>query len=515
MVRQLDFTTKELRYPHRFPNRVDFLRHLKNLYATNEAWIIRAYKQIGWDRPHIQNAFFTHCRDALEANGELPDSLNRVALEHYARRDLYDHYDLDYNSLNLSQEQILAVENTFRQGYSAPLIAIIYAHCPGLVRTHAHLAAKDVFHSDIVSWAGYGATGENRPQAIAFQKLESLSIKPAMSVDERGRPMTAEQVGPSEITLTNCYYRLPKIKEIFMMPARVRIGGLDPYHIEYESPIQKLTLEIHKSSRFDYDAFFPMLKNLRQLSLILPRADSRNHGPVLHHKLWTVLDHLNDRLEYLDIYQGDFITTPGGPILCTTTDSYFCAPFAKFTRLKYLATTPLILNGHQCQHTPGTKLAAHLPPNLISLALYTENNSIERDYIFDLSTEETNLVAEAAATGIQCITLDSDIDGPFPISAMVSEAQRHPRLIFQYNEPDSMLFGGEQAPFADFSRERFRVEACRVKRRRTKIPSIIPKGLEVLGWKGELGHGRRRRREREGLRDVYWAGAAKRTKLLA
>ncbi|KAL2834144.1 hypothetical protein BJY01DRAFT_224415 [Aspergillus pseudoustus] len=80
-VRQVDFTTRELRHPHSFSNRVGFLRHLRDLYTANESWITRAYKQVGWDRPYYQNAFFTHCRDALESCGDLPDTEDQVALE--------------------------------------------------------------------------------------------------------------------------------------------------------------------------------------------------------------------------------------------------------------------------------------------------------------------------------------------------------------------------------------------------------------------------------------------------
>ncbi|CEN61702.1 hypothetical protein ASPCAL08352 [Aspergillus calidoustus] len=522
LVRQLDLTTKGFQHPHGFPDSVAFLRHLRDLYTTNQESIKRAYKQVGWDRPYVQNPFFTHCRDALEASGELPDLSSEVTLEAYAKRSLFDHYNLDYNNLDLDESQILAVESTFKQGYLAPLYAIVHAHCPDLVRTHAHLAPTDVFHADIICWSGFGATDANRPQAIAFQKLESISIKPAISVDANGRARSAEQIGPCEITLQNCYYRLPKLKELFMMPARVRIGSNEPWPISHDSPIQKLTLQIHQDERFDYAIFFSMLKNLRQLSLVLPRRDAYEHGLLLHHKLWKVLSHLQDTLEYLDIYQGDFISRPGGPLILNPAaaaadtadtadtaantnaeaqkDPTFCAPFAKFDKLKYLATTPLILHGNECPHYHGTKLASHLPPNLISLALYTENNSIERDAIFPLDTEERNLIAEAASLGIRAITLDSDINGPFPIDAFVEEAERHPHLSFQYDEPHRLLFGGDQAPFNDYSRPRFRVEAVRAKRNMTDIPKIVPRGIEVFGWRGELEYGRKRgRRSMEGM----------------
>ncbi|KAL3465412.1 hypothetical protein BJX64DRAFT_285356 [Aspergillus heterothallicus] len=518
LVRQVDFTSREIRFPHQFTGqREDFLRHLRDLYRRNLEWLVRAYRQAGWDQPYIHNAFFTHCRDALEAAGELPDPENLLTLEAYARRELYEPFDLDYDNLALTQSQIRELENRFRQSYLSPLFALIYAHCPDLLRTHVHVAPNDFFHGDIVSRAGYGAADESRPQAIAFQKLESISIKPATSVNANGTLRTEEQIGPAEITLAKCYYRLPKIKELFMMPARVRIGRTEPYHVEYDSPIQKLTLDIHRSERFDYNTFFPMLKNLRQLSLVLPRTNTSAHGPLLYTKLWTLLAPMSDNLEYLDIHQDDFLAQPGTPAIQadtafqTAAKHHFCAPFARFHRLTYLAITPLILYGHQCNHREGTKLATHLPPNLLSLALYTANNSIERDYIIDLPAEQTALVAAAAARGVKCITLDSDIDGPFPLDAMVAEAQRHPRLSLQYNEPDRLVFGGKQAPFMDFSRERLRVEACRLSRRLTGIPSIIPRGMVVFGWKGELGLGGRRRRAREGVRDAEWAGMSRST----
>ncbi|KAL3441192.1 hypothetical protein BJX65DRAFT_314077 [Aspergillus insuetus] len=521
LVRQLDLTTKGFQHPHGFPDPLDFLHHLRDLYTTNEDLIKHAYKQVGWDRLYVQNPFFMHCRDALEANGELPDLSSETTLEAYAKRSLFDHYNLDYSPGELDESQILAAESTFRQGYLAPLYAILHAHSPDLVRTHAHLAPTDAFHADILCWAGYGATDANRPQAIAFQKLESISIKPAMLVNAAGRARTAEEIGPCEITLQNCYYRLPKLKELFMMPARVQIGANEPWPLKYDSPIQKLTLEINPDARFDYEVFFRMLKNLRQLSLVLPRRDAYEHGLVLHHKLWKVLSRLQDTLEYLDIYQGDFITRPGGPLnlnpaAADTANTAapapnaepdkklkFCAPFAKFDKLKYLATTPLLLHGNECPHNRGTKLALHLPPNLISLALYTENNSIEREAIFPLETEEKNLIAEAASLGVRCITLDSDINGPFPIDAFVEEAKNHPHLIFQYDEPHRLLFGGDQAPFSDYSRPRFRVEAVRAKRGMSDLPKIVPRGIEVFGWKGQLEYGRKRGRGRRTMEGLY------------
>ncbi|KAJ0418100.1 hypothetical protein BJY00DRAFT_194900 [Aspergillus carlsbadensis] len=514
LVRQLDLTTKGFQHPHGFPDPVLFLRHLRDLYATNEEWFNRAYKQVGWDRPYVQNAFFTHCRDALEAVGELPDLSSETMLEAYAKRSLFDRYNLDYDADNLDESRVLAAENTFRQGYLAPLYALLHAHCPDLVRAHAHLAPTDVFHADILCWSGYGANDANRPQAIAFQKLQSISIKPAISVNAAGRARTAEEIGPCEITLQNCYYRLPKIRELFMMPARVRIGSDEPWPLQYDSPIQKLTLQIHPDGRFDYDPFFPMLKNLRQLSLVLPHRDAYEHGLLLHDRLWKVLAHLQDTLEYLDIYQGDFISRPNGPLIHapapaaqtaatapnteTATDPTFCAPFAQFSKLKYLATTPRILHGNECPHSHGTKLAAHLPPNLISLALYTENNSADRDTIFPLATEERNLVSAAASLGVRALTLDSDVGGPFPIDAFIEEAGRHPHLRFQYDEPHRLLFGGDQVPFNDYSRVRFRVEAVRAKQGRTDIPKIVPSGIEVFGWKGELEYGRKRGRGFDG-----------------
>ncbi|KAL4927543.1 uncharacterized protein BDV17DRAFT_125341 [Aspergillus undulatus] len=107
-------------------------------------------------------------------------------------------------------------------------------------------------------------------------------------------------------------------------------------------------------------------------------------GPLQYFDSWSMLHHLKDQLEYLDLYQGAFMfrRNKKPPFFDTTYVSYvsnciqldpFWPPLAEFSKLRQLNIPLLGLHGHNCPHKPGFKFVNHLSPSLESFGLYAED----------------------------------------------------------------------------------------------------------------------------------------------
>ncbi|KAL2859895.1 uncharacterized protein BJX67DRAFT_386531 [Aspergillus lucknowensis] len=505
LVRQLTVITTQPYAFYASESQVEFLKNLRRLYESNESWLTTAYTQAGWVEPTINRPFRAELREGAGSDSEGdnesigPDD----TLAALAKLVLYDFFFTASERPDPSPQELARCESFFRRSYHDPLVALLSAHCPDLLRLSTHASFEDPFHDDILCWAAYSATDRSCPKALAFQRLENLSILP--SIPYRGVSLLA----CTDILLERPYYRLPKLKEFFAMNARVKLGWAGPVAVEHNSSIERLTIGAFPRDRFDYDNFFGMMKNLTHLTISLPRDSTVIHGPSLHDTVWKSLKRFQDQLEYLDIYQGNFHYLPADDAFPNDDALSFCPPLPKFTKLKYLATTPLLLYGHNCHHGKKRRLKQHLPPHLVSLGLYTENNDWLKDHITYIDTELTDLVEIASRNDIQSIVVDSAPGGAFPIETIRDGCARW-QVKFRANGGNCLFFGGYETAFMDVSRPDFTTDLCQFRLHAKQAAEIIPRGMKIYGFEGKLNVGRRWQMKRApGLRDAQWARTPK------
>lgn len=113
----------------------------------------------------------------------------------------------------------------------------------------------------------------------------------------------------------------------------------------------------------------------------------------IHHDLWSALGPLQKTLAYLDIYQQ---TSPSSSSSSSSRahntseeklDFDFCCPLKRFTNLRTLSITPLLLRGNCSRHKPPLQLLNHLPLDLDSLTIYDSDRDWDWDSIEDFEIQ--------------------------------------------------------------------------------------------------------------------------------
>lgn len=344
---------------HLIPVVVDYedkLQSIKKHYDANAPWLQMAFNQAGWNEPSINRS-----RWGLDLAQQ--DRKDVTLAEIAAISNKYPGTD--------RRSHIFG--RTFYEGYMSPLCALIIAHCPKLRRLAVPVHLVDPFLDEVLYWATYGAADPNRPAEIGLQGLESLSL---WRQESFGCSRTAGHAVHS-FDIPVCarpYYRLPRLKQLDTDEAFKDPGVFGDIEKPYQSNIQDL------SARYPLEIFsvpagtlLSRTSNLRQLSLTLvPCTVPTTRSTVMNYysQLWNCLAHFSDTLEYLDIDQERDIDnlTP----FPNDKDQPFCPPLSQFTKLKYLASTPLLLSGNRCPHEFKSPISSHLPRSLLALGLYCE-----------------------------------------------------------------------------------------------------------------------------------------------
>ncbi|KAL5337993.1 hypothetical protein BJX70DRAFT_367872 [Aspergillus crustosus] len=333
------------------------------------------------------------------------------------------------------------LEHRVKESYHLPLRALILAYLPNLLRLNLHVTPGDHFLPSIVSHATNEGDG---PSHIAFQKLNTLTLRPSWFIihseladeKESGRIRRHEEI---DIGDDQPYHLLPALKDLTAIDVDIRIdqSQLEEAESSKISNIEKLTLKLPSTRKSNFDLLARFLPNVRHLSLILPDDTRRVKGARLYAPIWAALARWKRSLEYLDIWQGEFLVSAR---------EKFCASLARFPKLKYLAMPIVMLGAYRCDHnTENAKIRSHMPPNLVSLALYTGPGAKGvASTIEALSDELENVAAWAGehSSGVKAITFEDGAS--LPIAKMREQlADRGVRLVTSH--PKGLFFGGNTA----------------------------------------------------------------------
>ncbi|KAL4811056.1 hypothetical protein BDV18DRAFT_155666 [Aspergillus unguis] len=446
-----------------------FLRSLKHLYDDNEDWLKHAIKQVQWDKPTNDN-----------------DTLGAEALE----------------TLNISihSSNMHRIEYSYRNTYHKPLLSLVCAHCPNVLRANLQLYELDFFFEDILCRAGYAPLDPHGPAAIAFQNLADLSIAPRdYHCAPHARPFVV-----TCISLERPFWRLPALKSLHAVKAYAALGWDSPVtDLNHASKIENLSIGLTDDD-YNLEALLSAVPNLKQLAVSLPTQFPERHGPTLHQRLWDALLPLKDQLEYLDIHQDAFQALSSEGLFPGDTRREFCPPLAQFTALEHLNLTPLLLAGYNCEHLEPTKCRSHLPPGLVSLGIYTENQTYLLEHFGSLQAELGSLVVPS----LRAIVIDSTgVDGyDFPpLDDLYAAVRRRNGAVWrdEYNTGKStdveltvdatrhLFFAGVETPFVRIASQRMRTGQALVLHNETRVREAIPWPMEEYHFKGELGRRKR------------------------
>ncbi|KAJ0425216.1 hypothetical protein BJY00DRAFT_308543 [Aspergillus carlsbadensis] len=399
------------------------------------------------------------------------------------------------------------------QGHQGPLAALTIALCPNLRRLNYDLwdLGQDSWFSRLVGYA----TGRNPlPPALAnnppMQNLEVVRLAARM-VKPIGAPARR---GLSEIA---DLYKLPAIRELTWMNAVMpRLfdppqpgGGSSPN----PSTIQRLTINGDLVRGPQIPSLLPWMQNLRQLSLKMTgdyahTTHDPSDGPIRWSWLWKQLYFLRDQLEFLDLYQRPFPLTgteqfvfetrikggkdgKGGKDAKEMVEMEgFCPPLAEFSKLVQLNITPLGLYGYDCQHAQGKRLRAHLPPKLISLGLYTDDDGKWVDnYMPNLATELENIAiggSEVEGGTLKAIVIDDPKAGENITSAKLETAARRLGMFYSGEARTFLFYAGTETIWGGMNDPVVRKIVLKSGGEERKPERVIPKGMVVHDVKGTL-----------------------------
>ncbi|KAL4806828.1 hypothetical protein BDV18DRAFT_159997 [Aspergillus unguis] len=481
LVRESTMTT------HRYPETPPFERDMgrtklgnifKGFYKKNKSTFEQAAKQAG---------FHTIGR---------PDS--DASLTEYAKELLYDEFGGRFHKLHGSFDSFynqfwneLGPEKT----YQGPLLALILAHLPSLTRLTYNSVDGKPFFWWIVTRAGKKGLSDCARPGLAFQNLEVLMVAPWYKVDRTdilGQLIENSRFRTLGLGSDAPYYRLPKLKELVVVPSYVK-------DIEqHTNALEKITLTEIDGRLDKYAVLIQGSRNLRHLTLHFGYAPGRSgirspypaYTPLgLHQQLWPMLYHLKGQLEYLDLYQDKIDYLPGDDYFPYYESKSWCPCLDEFTKLRQLSITLLLLlAGHRCKHNAPEKMRSHLPPNIETLGLYCEDSTWMADYL-DLGAELEEVVI-AGAAGRKLRSIVTDESGTIPLGTMQKAALRY-SMPLHADGAKYLFYGGKESPFAnEFEYYQGRITEPQLLQKLCdkKVAGYsIPRGLEVYGIKGQLG----------------------------
>jgi hypothetical protein len=389
-------------------------------------------------------------------------------------------------------------------GYQGPLAALTIALCPNLRRLNMDLwdLGQDLWFSRVLGYA----TGRNpvppalanhRPmQNLEVVRLAARMIKPIGSPVQRGSADIAD------------FYKLPAIRELtWLNSVMPRLYDPPKPGTETTSPIQSLTITGDIRPGPQIPSLLPWMQNLRQLSLKLTGPYMQTihdpaEGPILWSWLWKQLYALKDQLEFLDLYQRPFPLTGSEPFVFETMVKGgkdgkemvemdgFCPPLAKFTKLVQLNITPLGLYGYNCQHAEGKRFRAHLPPKLISLGLYTDDDGYwVETYIPLLATELENIAlggSEVEGGTLKAIVVDDPKSGENIPSGKLKAAARRLGMFYSGEARTFLFFAGAETIWGDMNDDVYRKIVLESGGEERQPKRVIPKGMVVHDVRGVL-----------------------------
>jgi hypothetical protein len=400
-------------------------------------------------------------------------------------------------------------------GYQCPLIAVILAYCPNLVHLFIHVwhTEDDRFLDRIMNYATVrggmwrslaGLTPDDTDPPLG--KVETLTAAARKVRHFQGplgdhdgfRPIFDGHQYPFVVDVTKRpYWRLPNLVDF----TGISVTGDDSVaHLDSASNIRHLTLNSRIMFQLQLGSWLRWCTDLRTLSIRLPADEfgsvsdpSENNGPDLWNALFAALAPFTQQLEYLDIYQKRIYPQTD------TFDNWFdhekpcCPPLATFTALRQLNIPMMILAGWQCIHTDGARFATHLPPNIETLGVYTEDPQTltEQMHPAVIYNELVGMVRSAAANGLACLVWDTShaLVHRLPEEPMLDEAQRL-NLYVEYGDARDVLLcaGGETLAAVSIQDGSVMPSRRAQERKNRRFAEVIPEGLQVHGIRGQMRH---------------------------
>jgi hypothetical protein len=403
---------------------------------------------------------------------------------------------------------------THADGYQCPLIAMILAYCPNLVHLFIHVwhSEDDRFLDRIMNyatvrhgmWRSFAqlTPGDTEPP---LAKVETLTVaarkirhfEGPLGDHEGYRPLFDGYQYPFVIDATKRpYWRLPSLVDF----TGISVTGDDSLtHLNSSSRIRHLTLNTRIMFKLQLGSWLRWCTDLRSLSIKLPADEfgsvsdpSENNGPVLWNTLFAALAPFTGQLEYLDIYQKRIY------LQTDTFDNWFdheklcCPPLATFPALRQLNIPVTILAGWRCIHDDGARFATHLPPNIKTLGIYTEDphTLIEQMHQGVIYNELVGMVRSAAASGLACLVWDTSHAAvhTLPDEPMLAEAQRLNLYVENTEASDVLLCAGSETVAAWSITDRSIMSTIEELEEQKRFTDVIPEGLQVHGLRGQMRH---------------------------
>lgn len=387
------------------------------------------------------------------------------------------------------------------QDFQMPLMAVIIARCPQIVRLSMDTWEQDPFLEEVMAMA----TGE-RPICRRGRPLANVERVRV------GGPANSFRSHRTSMSHYKSYWSLPKLKELVMLNADISAD------LESQTPsgIEHLTVQSEDFLQPHLSTLFTSISNLRCLTLGLqvdhtvrrwyPDAETGEvlpDGPHQYLRVWRIISHLKNTLCFLELYQDkrDFGLPPSESLPVFATDRgwnggelpHFCPPLGEFTKLRQLNIPVLGLHGHNCEHEEGTKFGNHLPPNLESLGLYADGGNWMDRHFCALDHElESIAVAGSMGRGGSLRAITCDVPTGTATGSSVTKRMKDAALangiMYISNVKNYLFYGGLHTFWAccnitQFSRDSW-VDESFIER---KDPGrVIPRGMTVHGYKGRL-----------------------------
>lgn len=303
--------------------------------------------------------------------------------------------------------------------YHCSLYALLVAYCPNLrwLTIHNHQPMMDPWLGRVLGYAIGKHADLLCLDHVPMQMVTVLRVAPRLPVMDRSRladVLTAYRCVISEEY--HPYHRLPRLKHlvgcgmIFSPP----VGHIkDPE--QNPSKIESLFLFGTGIRGLRLRGLLRLSPKLRKFALHLPgdyyttsgRFETNDASFIL--SLWSMLDSFKDQLEYLDIRYDRLKPRTFNSWFRAGTS--FCCPLAQFPQLRQLSIPIFLIIGHNCQHTGSLALCNHLPPNIVTLGLYTANMNRECFETFKLEHDLfLRHVSKNPSCPLPAIAFDHGID---------------------------------------------------------------------------------------------------------
>ncbi|KAL4781221.1 hypothetical protein BJX76DRAFT_360084 [Aspergillus varians] len=287
---------------------------------------------------------------------------------------LMDEFAIDMLNYGQVPDVEDAPDGEIYEAYTRPLIAMVIAYCPNLLRLHLHVTPENPYLTPILQYATakLDPTEPSAPSRPALQNLHTLTLSPLPPVCDRWdrlcdelcddcighSPMFDVEIGP-EVP----FYLLPKLKDLLVIGAHLKFDTHSSTPTtkskQRTSMIETLRLGASNTHHTHFESLANLTPNLRKISINLGPNCS---GPALCACILPVLNRFKNQLEDLNIFQEYWGTWD--------LDGKICASFTEFPKLRDLSIPLHIIAGSDCGHRAWERMRGHLPLNLESLCVY-------------------------------------------------------------------------------------------------------------------------------------------------